>query len=217
MPFSWLPIETICFDGSSLLISTHPFIWSIYHQILDFWSKIRFSIHIIIIQGQMHLLKKIHNFIIPVITFITIIHYNNCLERTAVLWTSLLIPPGLHSTNNLGHCLLPLLHQLHHQPFLLRSLQCNLQKDICPDSDVQVGHCQEATSKQVLLWISPQVWVYRMFISWVKNKCWYLIQRQGLEAQEKICDQTPSQWWILACFFFCLFSLNGLLVVIAVI
>ena len=106
--------------------SAHPFILSIYH-ILDFWSKIRFRIHVIIIQGQMHLLKKIHNFIIPVITFITIIHYNNCLERTAVLWTSLLIPPGLHSTNNLGHCLLPLLHQLHHQPFLLRSLQCNLQ------------------------------------------------------------------------------------------
>ena len=35
-----------------LLISTHPFILSIYH-ISDFWSKIRFRIHIIIIQGQM--------------------------------------------------------------------------------------------------------------------------------------------------------------------
>ena len=96
------------------------------------------------------------------------------------------------------------------------TFHCFFQKDICPDSDVQVGLCQEATSEQVLLWISPQVWVYRMFISWVKNKCWYLIQRQGLEAQEKICDQTPSQWWISAFFFFCLFSLNGLLVVIAV-
>ena len=42
-----------------LLISTHPFILSIYH-ILDFWCKIRFRIHIIIIQGQMHPLKKNH-------------------------------------------------------------------------------------------------------------------------------------------------------------
>ena len=42
-----------------LLISTHPFILSIYH-ILDFWSKIRFRIHVIIIEGQMRPLKKIH-------------------------------------------------------------------------------------------------------------------------------------------------------------
>ena len=39
-----------------LIISTYPFILPIYH-ILDFWSKIRFRIHIIIIQGQMHPLK----------------------------------------------------------------------------------------------------------------------------------------------------------------
>ena len=38
-----------------LLISTHPFILSIYH-IMDCWSKIRFRMHIIII--QMHPLKK---------------------------------------------------------------------------------------------------------------------------------------------------------------
>ena len=41
----------------TLLISSHPFTLSIYH-ILDFWCKIRFRIHIIIIQGQMHPLKK---------------------------------------------------------------------------------------------------------------------------------------------------------------
>ena len=43
----------------TLLISSHPFTLSIYH-ILDFWCKIRFRIHIIIIQGQMHPLKKNH-------------------------------------------------------------------------------------------------------------------------------------------------------------
>ena len=42
-----------------LLISTHPFILSIY-QISDFWSKIRFRIHVIIIQGKMHPLKRFH-------------------------------------------------------------------------------------------------------------------------------------------------------------
>ena len=42
-----------------MLISSHPFTLSIYH-ILDFWCKIRFRIHIIIIQGQMHPLKKNH-------------------------------------------------------------------------------------------------------------------------------------------------------------
>ena len=36
--------------------SAHPFILSIYH-ILDFWSKIRFRVHFIIIQDQV--LKKI--------------------------------------------------------------------------------------------------------------------------------------------------------------
>ena len=38
---------------------THFISLSIY-QILDFWSKIRFRIHIIIIQDQMHPLKKFH-------------------------------------------------------------------------------------------------------------------------------------------------------------
>ena len=37
----------------------YPFILSIY-RILDFWSEIRFRIHIIVIQGQMHPLKKFH-------------------------------------------------------------------------------------------------------------------------------------------------------------
>ena len=41
----------------TLLISSHPFTLSIYH-ILDFWCKLHFRIHIIIIQGQMHPLKK---------------------------------------------------------------------------------------------------------------------------------------------------------------
>ena len=96
---------------------------------------------------------------------------------------------GLHSSNHLGHCILPLLHQLHHQPLLLCSLQRHIQvlkwnltfkfnisatlsarphsgltltlsarltyyhfqKDLCSDSDVQVGLLQEATSAQVLL------------------------------------------------------------------
>ena len=58
MHFSWLPIETIVlWRVLTMLISSHPFTLSIYH-ILDFWCKIRFRIHIIIIQGQMHPLKK---------------------------------------------------------------------------------------------------------------------------------------------------------------
>ena len=40
-------------------ISTCPFTLSIYH-ILDFWCKIRFRKHIIIIQGQTHPLKNFH-------------------------------------------------------------------------------------------------------------------------------------------------------------
>ena len=39
--------------------SSHPFTLSKYH-ILDFWCKIRFRIHIIIIQGQMRPLKNIN-------------------------------------------------------------------------------------------------------------------------------------------------------------
>ena len=59
MPFSWLPIERnyVLWRLLILLISTIPFIFSIYH-ILDFWSKIRFRVHIIIIHCQMHPLKK---------------------------------------------------------------------------------------------------------------------------------------------------------------
>ena len=48
------------FDGSSycsLVLTLLSCYLSILYHILDFWSKIRFRIHIIIIQGQMHPLK----------------------------------------------------------------------------------------------------------------------------------------------------------------